>query len=84
MHKTPNMGNLPLCHVERPKGTFEVTGMNYFDLFTFIFTGNRSKVRRYGVLFTCLLMGAVHLKMARSLKTDLAIMAVQRVAANLF
>lgn len=76
----PIMGNLPLCRIERPKRPFEFVGMDYFG--PYFVTVGRSSVKRYGVLFTCLSIRAVHLEVAHSLTTDSTIMAIQRFIAR--
>ena len=62
------MTALPIGGFEHRKPTFLHSGVEYFgplDVTTF-----RRKVKRWGCLYICLTMRAVHLEMAYSLGTD--------------
>ena len=42
----------------------------------------RQREKRWGVLFTCLTVRAIHVELAHTLTTDSAIMALQRFIAR--
>jgi hypothetical protein len=76
----PEMGQLPEFRLEQPSRPFAVTGVDYFGPMEV--TIGRRREKRYGVLFTCLSMRAVHLEIAASLTTDSCIMALRRFVAR--
>ena len=59
---------------------FSYTGLDYFGPLT-VRIGRRVE-KRYGAIFTCLTVRAIHLELASSLSTDSAIMAIRRFAAR--
>ncbi|XP_014217295.1 uncharacterized protein LOC106645853 [Copidosoma floridanum] len=76
----PLMAALPegrLAYRQRP---FTHCGVDYFG--PMLVKIGRSRVKRWGVLFTCLTTRAVHLEIACSLATSSMIMALQRMAAR--
>ncbi|XP_023248184.1 uncharacterized protein LOC111643990 [Copidosoma floridanum] len=76
----PLMAALPdgrLAYQQRP---FTHCGVEYFG--PILVKIGRSRVKRWGVLFTCLATRAVHLEIACSLATSSMIMALQRMAAR--
>lgn len=78
--KPPRLGDLPegrLTHHQRP---FTVTGVDLFGPIEV--TVGRSRPKRYGVLFTCLTVRAVHIEVVPSLTADSLIMALRRMAAR--
>ncbi|CAG7785433.1 unnamed protein product, partial [Allacma fusca] len=72
----PKMADLPPSRVTSSGRAFMQTGMDFFGPL-YIKVGRRRE-KRYGVLFTCLAIRAVHLEVASSLTTDSAINAVRR------
>ena len=76
----PPMAQLPPDRTEGFVAPFTNTGVDYFGPFQV--TIGRTKEKRYGVLFTCLAIRAVHLEIAHSLSTDSMIMALRRMMAR--
>ena len=73
--QTPQMSTLPqarLASFERP---FTYVGINYFG--PLYVTVGRRKGKRWGVIFTCLTVRAVHVEIAYSLDTSSCIMCIQ-------
>ncbi|KAL0821975.1 hypothetical protein ABMA28_005363 [Loxostege sticticalis] len=78
--KPPRLGDLPearLTHHQRP---FTVCGVDLFGPIEV--TVGRQKPLRYGVLFTCLTVRAIHIEIVSSLTADALIMALRRMAAR--
>ena len=78
--KPTMMGSLPEERIQSHVRPFESTGMDFFGPIP-VKVG-RKREKRYGVLFTCLSVRAVHLEIAHSLTTDSCIMAIRRMAAR--
>lgn len=74
------MADLPRDRLLPDKPPFTNTGMDYFGPFEI--KRGRAKVKRYGVLFTCLTVRAVHIEVAYSLDTDSCINALRRFQAR--
>ena len=70
------MADLPLCRVTSGNPPFYFTGVDYFG--PILVKQGRSMMKRYGCVFTCLTMRAVHVEMAYSLDTDAFINALRR------
>lgn len=66
MHQ--KMADLPLMRITPDLPPFTHTGLDYFGPIEV--KSGRSRVKRYGALFTCLASRAVHLEMAYSMDTD--------------
>ncbi|XP_033728153.1 uncharacterized protein LOC117317452 [Pecten maximus] len=74
------MANLPAERLAADQPPFSRTGMDFFGPFEL--KRGRSVVKRYGVLFTCLVTRAVHLEVAASLDTDSCINSIRRFIAR--
>ena len=70
------MADLPASRVTPDKPPFSFVGVDYFG--PIMVKQGRSRVKRYGCLFTCLNCRAVHLEVANSLDTDWFINALRR------
>ena len=70
------MADLPHDRVNPSAPPFTCVGVDYFG--PFIVREKRSMVKRYGVIFTCLAVRAIHLEISRTLDTDSFIMALRR------
>lgn len=66
------MADLPDDRLMTDKPSFMNTGVDFFGPFDV--KQGRGTVKRYGVLFTCLTLRAVHIEVADSLDTDSCIM----------
>ncbi|XP_033229607.1 uncharacterized protein LOC117181146 [Belonocnema kinseyi] len=80
MPAVPRMAPLPTPRVQSRVRPFTDTGVDYFGPI-YVMIGRRRE-KRYGVLFTCLTVRAVHLEIAASLTTDSMIMAFRRMIAR--
>ncbi|XP_070550706.1 uncharacterized protein [Ptychodera flava] len=74
------MADLPAQRLVIGEPPFSQSGVDYFGPFEI--KRGRSTVKRYGVLFTCLSIRAVHIEVAHSLDTDSCINALRRFAAR--
>ena len=74
------MADLPTDRVTPEKPPFTFVGVDCFG--PFVVRRGRSLVKRYGVLFTCLSVRAIHLEVAHSLDTDSFINAMRRFIAR--
>ena len=70
------MADLPELMVVPEKPPFTFVGVDYFGPLEV--KQGRSRVKRYGCLFTCLTTRAVHIEIAHSLDTDSMINALRR------
>jgi len=76
----PEMGPLPPARLQSNTSPFTSVGMDFFGPIH-VRVGKRIE-KRYGVLFTCLTVRAVHLEMAESLSTDSCMMAIRRMISR--
>ena len=74
------MADLPLQRVTPDEPPFTRVGVDYFGPFEV--KSRRSVVKRYGVIFTCLAIRAIHIEVAPSLDTDSYINALRRFIAR--
>ena len=70
------MANLPRDRITPNKPPFTYVGVDFFGPFEV--KQGRSRMKRYGCLFTCLVVRAVHVEIAHSLDTDSMINALRR------
>ncbi|KAM4561412.1 uncharacterized protein V3H82_015431 [Fundulus diaphanus] len=83
LHRTAGkqlMADLPTCRVLPDEPPFTRVGVDYFG--PFMVKRGRGHVKRYGVIFTCLAVRAVHLEVASSLDTDACLNAIRRFLAR--
>lgn len=74
------MADMPHERIVVDEPPFTRVGVDYFGPFEV--KSRRSRVKRYGVIFTCLAIRAVHLEVASSLDTDSFINALRRFIAR--
>ena len=74
------MAPLPAARVTVPDYPFASTGVDYFG--PLIVKRGRSQVKRYGCIFTCLAMRAVHIEVAHSLDVESFLCALSRFTAR--
>ena len=77
--KTPRMADLPPERLAAYTPPFSYVGIDCFGLF--IVKRGRARVKRYGLIFTCLTIRAVHLEILPDLTTDAFIDALRRFIA---
>ena len=70
------MANLPSDRISPDKPPFTNVGIDYFGPFEV--KQGRSRVKRYGCIFTCLASRAIHVEIAHSMNTDSMISALRR------
>ena len=74
------MANLPKERLISDKPPFTMVGMDFFGPFQI--KQGRNLVKRYGVIFTCLSIRAVHLEITHSMDTDSCINAIRRLISR--
>lgn len=74
------MADLPEDRLTADHPPFTYVGVDYFGPFQV--RRGRSLVKRYGVIFTCLVIRAVHIEISHSLDTDSFILALRRFLAR--
>ena len=74
------MADLPDDRVIPNKPPFTFVGVDCFG--PFMVKRGRSLVKRYGVLFTCLTVRAIHIEIAHSLDTDSFLQAMRRFVSR--
>ncbi|XP_075150659.1 uncharacterized protein LOC142224757 [Haematobia irritans] len=73
--RTPEMAKLPRARLASYMAPFTFSGVDFFG--PIWVTVNRHKEKRYGCLFTCLTVRAIHIEVAHSLYTDSCILAIR-------
>lgn len=76
----PLMGQIPKVRLNREIKPFTNVGMDYFGPIH-VKIGRRSE-KRWGVIFTCLAVRAIHLEIAHTLNSQSAIMAITRMISR--
>lgn len=74
------MASLPSPRVTAFERPFASTGVDYFG--PFLIKQGRSQVKRYGCIFTCLAMRAIHIEVAHSLDAESFLCAFSRFASR--
>ncbi|KAL9986303.1 hypothetical protein ACROYT_G000434 [Oculina patagonica] len=74
------MSDLPADRVTPDKPPFSFVGVDCFG--PFWVKRARSQVKRYGVLFTCLVSRAIHIEVAQSMDTDAFVNSMRRFIAR--
>ena len=74
------MANLPQDRITPDKPPFTYVGVDCFG--PFLVRRGRSKAKRYGVVFTCLTMRAIHIEVVHSLDTDAFLNSMRRFIAR--
>ena len=72
----PRMADLPPCRLRLFKPPFYSTGADCFG--PIVVTIGRRNEKRWGIIFTCLTVRAIHLELLESLDTDAFLMAFRR------
>lgn len=75
----PKMVKLPQVRLGFHFGPFTYCGLDYFG--PIMARIRRRHEKRWGALFTFLIVRAIHIELADSISTDFALMAIQRFAA---
>ena len=77
---TQLMADLPECRLDKNHAPFFHTGVDCLGVFSV--KQGRSLVKRYGFIFTCMTVRAVHLEVLHTLSTDSFISALRRFVAR--
>lgn len=80
MPRTPQMAKLPRARLSSYVAPFTFTGLDFFGPIYVIV--NRHKEKRYGALFTCLTIRAIHVEIVHTLNTSSCIMAIRNFMAR--
>ncbi|XP_049288887.1 uncharacterized protein LOC125766869 isoform X2 [Anopheles funestus] len=79
--RTPVMSQLPPARLAAYLKPFSFTGIDYFGPISVSMGRGRSE-KRWGVLFTCMTIRAIHIEVASSLSTDACILALRNFIAR--
>ncbi|XP_063634863.1 uncharacterized protein LOC134805499 [Cydia splendana] len=80
MPQPQRMGDLPAARLQHNRRPFSFTEIDFFGPMEV--TVGRGRQNRYGMLFTCLTVRAVHVEITESLTTDSTIMGLRRMIAR--
>ena len=75
-----NMADLPVDRITPDEPPFTSVGVDFFG--PFLIKRGRTEIKRYGCIFTCLTIRAVHIEVTHSLDTDSFISALRRFIAR--
>ncbi|XP_055615272.1 uncharacterized protein LOC129761561 [Toxorhynchites rutilus septentrionalis] len=78
--QTPIMGDLPAARLAAFSRPFAHTGIDYFG--PLLVAVGRRVEKRWGVLFTCMTIRAIHIEIAHTMTTDSCILAVRNFIAR--
>ncbi|XP_063530781.1 uncharacterized protein LOC134741814 [Cydia strobilella] len=78
--RIPRMGDLPRARMAHHQRAFSYCGLDLFGPMEVVVGRRREK--RYGVLYTCLTVRAIHIELVSSLTSDSLIMSLRRMAAR--
>jgi hypothetical protein len=76
----PEMAALPAERVTGFERPFSYVGMDFFG--PIMVAQGRSRVKRWGVIFTCLATRAVYLEVVQNMDSDSCVMAIRSLAAR--
>ena len=76
------MAELPLARVKEGEPAFTYTGTDCFGPFYVTSGRGKSQAKRYGVVFTCMTVRAVHLEVATDLSSGAVLCALRRFMAR--
>ena len=74
------MADLPSDRITSGKAPFTFVGIDSFG--PYVVKRGRSLVERYGIIFTCLTIRAIHIEVIHSMNTDLFIDSLRRFMAR--
>lgn len=74
------MAKLPRARLASYSAPFTYTGLDFFG--PILVNVNRHSEKRYGCIFTCLTIRAVHIEVAHSLTTNSCILAIRNFMAR--
>lgn len=80
MPQPQRMADLPAVRLQHNRRPFSFSGVDFFGPLEV--TVGRRRCKRYGMLFTCLTVRAIHIELTEDLSTDSTIMALRRMAAR--
>ena len=78
--QVPQIAKLPRARLALYSAPFTYTGIDFFG--PIMVTVGRHREKRYGCLFTCMTIRAVHLEIVHSLTTDSCILAIRNFMAH--
>lgn len=76
----PEMASLPIARLSLNQRPFSYVGIDYFG--PLYVTVGRHKEKRWGVIFTCMTIRAIHIEVAKDLTTDSCIIVIQNFIAR--